>query len=114
MLIYQNLNWFLLISVCFYIYDMGGDGYIGRDDMFHLLKNCIVKSITDEDQEEPVRELVEYCLKLLVSFIYLFVRQQYNIIILIVVKIYKTFYATFSSNVSIKSDTLHHERKINK
>ncbi|KAK2151267.1 hypothetical protein LSH36_369g03043 [Paralvinella palmiformis] len=50
---------------CFYIYDMGGDGYIGRDDMFHLLKNCIVKSITDEDQEEPVRELVEYCLKLL-------------------------------------------------
>jgi len=50
---------------CFYVYDMGGDGFIGRDDMFHLLKNCIVKNITDEDQEEPVRELVEYCLKLL-------------------------------------------------
>ena len=56
----------LCISVCFYVYDMNGDGYIGRDDMFHLLKMSIVKNISDEDQEEPVRELVEYCLKLLV------------------------------------------------
>lgn len=30
-------------AVCFTVYDLNGDGYISREEMFQLLKNCIVK-----------------------------------------------------------------------
>lgn len=31
------------IVVCFDVYDMNADGYISREEMFHLLKNSILK-----------------------------------------------------------------------
>ena len=28
---------------CFEAYDLNGDGYISREEMFHLLKNSLIK-----------------------------------------------------------------------
>ena len=28
---------------CFEVYDLNGDGYIQREEMFHMLKNCLIK-----------------------------------------------------------------------
>ena len=30
---------------CFEVYDLNGDGYIQREEMFHMLKNCLIKVI---------------------------------------------------------------------
>ncbi|KPI95141.1 EF-hand calcium-binding domain-containing protein 1 [Papilio xuthus] len=48
---------------CFSVYDLNGDGYITRDEMFLLLKNSLLKQPGDEDPDEGVRDLVELVLK---------------------------------------------------
>ncbi|XP_045540283.1 EF-hand calcium-binding domain-containing protein 1 [Papilio machaon] len=48
---------------CFSVYDLNGDGYITRDEMFVLLKNSLLKQPGDEDPDEGVRDLVELVLK---------------------------------------------------
>ncbi|XP_039761944.1 EF-hand calcium-binding domain-containing protein 1 isoform X2 [Pararge aegeria] len=48
---------------CFAVYDLNGDGYITRDEMFALLKNSLLKQPGDEDPDEGVRDLVELVLK---------------------------------------------------
>ncbi|XP_076469993.1 calaxin-like [Babylonia areolata] len=48
---------------CFQVYDLNSDGYISRDEMFHLLKNTLVKQSTEEDPDEGVKDLVETALK---------------------------------------------------
>ncbi|XP_072937648.1 calaxin [Epargyreus clarus] len=48
---------------CFAVYDLNGDGYITKDEMFTLLKNCLLKQPGDEDPDEGVRDLVELVLK---------------------------------------------------
>ncbi|RKO99990.1 hypothetical protein CXG81DRAFT_30068 [Caulochytrium protostelioides] len=46
---------------CFRVYDLNGDKYIVREEMYQMLKNCLVKG-TDED-EDGVKELVDLVLK---------------------------------------------------
>ncbi|KAJ1101023.1 hypothetical protein NDU88_006097 [Pleurodeles waltl] len=51
------------IKYCFDVYDLNGDGYISREEMFHMLKNSLLKQPTEEDPDEGVKDLVEITLK---------------------------------------------------
>jgi len=51
------------IKFCFAVFDMNGDGFISREDIFQFLKNCIVKQTIDEDAEEGVKDLVDIMIK---------------------------------------------------
>ncbi|XP_069111089.1 calaxin-like [Argopecten irradians] len=48
---------------CFCAYDLNGDSYISREEMFQLLKTSLSRTSTDEDQDESIKELVEITLK---------------------------------------------------
>nr|XP_015213589.1 PREDICTED: EF-hand calcium-binding domain-containing protein 1 isoform X3 [Lepisosteus oculatus] len=48
---------------CFDVYDLNGDGYISREEMFHMLKNSLIKQPTEEDPDEGIKDLVEITLK---------------------------------------------------
>ncbi|XP_054873779.1 calaxin-like isoform X3 [Amphiprion ocellaris] len=48
---------------CFHVYDLNGDGFITREEMFRLLKNSLVRQPTEEDPDEGVKDLVEITLK---------------------------------------------------
>lgn len=58
-----------IILVCFTVYDMNGDGYISKEEMFHLLKKCLQNSkiASDEDPDEAIRELVDLVMKKMVT-----------------------------------------------
>lgn len=47
--------------VCFRVYDLNGDRYISKEEMYQMLKNCLVKG-TEED-EDGVKDLVDLVLK---------------------------------------------------
>jgi len=47
----------------FVVYDLNGDGYISREEMFQMLKNSVVKNAQEEDPDEGIKELVEIVLK---------------------------------------------------
>lgn len=47
----------------FNVYDLNGDGYISREEMFQLLKSSLVKQPSEEDPDEGVKDLVETALK---------------------------------------------------
>ncbi|XP_006636221.2 calaxin isoform X1 [Lepisosteus oculatus] len=51
------------IKYCFDVYDLNGDGYISREEMFHMLKNSLIKQPTEEDPDEGIKDLVEITLK---------------------------------------------------
>ncbi|OCT74213.1 hypothetical protein XELAEV_18033170mg [Xenopus laevis] len=51
------------IKYCFGVYDLNGDGYISREEMFHMLKNSLLKQPSEEDPDEGVKDLVEIALK---------------------------------------------------
>lgn len=51
------------INFCFAVYDLNSDGYITKDEMFQLLKNCLIKHPQEEDQDESVKDLVEIVLR---------------------------------------------------
>ena len=53
----------LYSSDTFKVFDLNGDGYISREEMFQLLKNCLVKQPAEEDPEEGIKELVDITLK---------------------------------------------------
>ncbi|KAK2182854.1 hypothetical protein NP493_333g02078, partial [Ridgeia piscesae] len=48
---------------CFEVYDLNSDGYISREEMFHMLKTSLVKQTTEEDPDEGIKDLVEITLK---------------------------------------------------
>ncbi|XP_026274651.2 calaxin [Frankliniella occidentalis] len=50
-------------AFCFRVYDLNSDGHISREEMFHLLRNCLVKQPQDDDPDEGVKDLVELALK---------------------------------------------------
>ncbi|XP_069702713.1 calaxin [Periplaneta americana] len=50
-------------AFCFLVYDLNNDGYITRDEMFNLLKNCLMKQPGDDDPDEGVKDLVELVLR---------------------------------------------------
>ncbi|NXL99766.1 EFCB1 protein, partial [Tyrannus savana] len=47
------------IKYCFAVYDLNGDGYISREEMFQMLKDTVIKQPTDEDPDEAIKDLVE-------------------------------------------------------
>ncbi|XP_059800934.1 calaxin [Hypanus sabinus] len=51
------------IKFCFDVFDLNGDGFISREEMFHMLKTSLVKQPTEEDPDEGVKDLVEIALK---------------------------------------------------
>lgn len=51
------------INYSFSVYDLNGDGYISREEMFQLLKTSLVRQPTEEDPDEGVKDLVELALK---------------------------------------------------
>ncbi|XP_071943765.1 calaxin-like isoform X2 [Antedon mediterranea] len=51
------------VKFCFEVYDLNGDGFISKEEMFHLLKNSLVKQPNEEDPDEGVRELVDISIK---------------------------------------------------
>jgi Ca2+-binding EF-hand superfamily protein len=51
------------MAYCFRVYDLNGDGFITKDEIFALLRNCLVKQPQDEDPDEGVKDLVEIALK---------------------------------------------------
>ncbi|KAK3108187.1 hypothetical protein FSP39_002830 [Pinctada imbricata] len=51
------------VKFCFEVYDMNGDGYISREEMFTLLKSSLVKGNQEEDPDEGVKDLVELVIK---------------------------------------------------
>ncbi|XP_045168994.1 calaxin-like [Mercenaria mercenaria] len=49
---------------CFGVYSTRGeDGYISREEMYLLLKNCLVQHHQEEDAEEMQKDLVELAIK---------------------------------------------------
>ncbi|XP_055617848.1 calaxin-like isoform X2 [Toxorhynchites rutilus septentrionalis] len=50
-------------AFCFRVYDLNSDGYITKDEMFALLRNCLIKQPQEEDPDEGVKDLVEIALK---------------------------------------------------
>ncbi|XP_058822595.1 calaxin-like [Topomyia yanbarensis] len=50
-------------AFCFRVYDLNSDGFITKDEMFALLRNCLIKQPQDEDPDEGVRDLVEITLR---------------------------------------------------
>ncbi|KAJ7396783.1 EF-hand calcium-binding domain-containing protein 1 [Pitangus sulphuratus] len=55
------------IKYCFAVYDLNGDGYISREEMFQMLKDTVIKQPTDEDPDEAIKDLVEIVLKKMAS-----------------------------------------------
>ena len=52
------------IQFCFYIYDLNEDGYISKEEIMTMLKNCIVVSLENKEEEgDGVRDLVEMTVK---------------------------------------------------
>lgn len=51
----------MIVKVCFRVYDLNGDRYISKEEMFQLLKNCLVKG-TEED-DDGVKDLVDLVMK---------------------------------------------------
>ncbi|XP_018413081.1 PREDICTED: EF-hand calcium-binding domain-containing protein 1 [Nanorana parkeri] len=51
------------IKYCFEVYDLNSDGYISREEMFHMLKSSLLKQPTEEDPDEGIKDLVEITLK---------------------------------------------------
>ncbi|KAI7799069.1 calaxin isoform X1 [Triplophysa rosa] len=51
------------IKYCFDVYDLNGDGYISREEMFHMLKDSLIRQPTEEDPDEGVKDLVDIALK---------------------------------------------------
>lgn len=51
------------IAYAFAVYDINGDGYISRDEMFQMLKTCQVRQPIEEDPDEGIKDLVEIALR---------------------------------------------------
>ncbi|CAJ1084004.1 EF-hand calcium-binding domain-containing protein 1 [Xyrichtys novacula] len=51
------------IKYCFHVYDLNGDNYISREEMFQMLKNSLSRQPTEEDPDERIKDLVEITLK---------------------------------------------------
>uniref|UniRef100_A0A7M5XGS1 EF-hand domain-containing protein n=1 Tax=Clytia hemisphaerica TaxID=252671 RepID=A0A7M5XGS1_9CNID len=52
---------------CFNVYDLNSDGYITREEMYHMLKHSLIKQPTEEDPDEGVKDLVEIILKKMIQ-----------------------------------------------
>ena len=48
---------------------MNGDSFISKEEMFHMLKNSLLKQPSEEDPDEGIKDLVEITLKKMVRWI---------------------------------------------
>ncbi|NWS03186.1 EFCB1 protein, partial [Motacilla alba] len=55
------------MKYCFAIYDLNGDGYISKEEMFQMLKHSLLIQPADEEPDEGVKDLVEIALKKMAS-----------------------------------------------
>ncbi|NXA84763.1 EFCB1 protein, partial [Thryothorus ludovicianus] len=55
------------MKYCFAVYDLNGDGYISREEMFQMLKNSLLLQSADEEPDEGIKDLVEIALKKMAS-----------------------------------------------
>ncbi|NXM13944.1 EFCB1 protein, partial [Ploceus nigricollis] len=60
------------MKYCFAVYDLNGDGYISKEEMFQMLKHSLLIQPADEEPDEGVKDLVEIALKKMAST-YLFI-----------------------------------------
>ncbi|XKL63032.1 hypothetical protein PGB90_005396 [Kerria lacca] len=51
------------ISFAFFVYDLNLDGLITKDEIFILLRNCLIKLPQDDDPDESIKDLVDITLK---------------------------------------------------
>ncbi|KAM4538904.1 calaxin [Odontesthes bonariensis] len=51
------------IKYCFHVYDLNGDKFIAREEMFHMLKNSLIRQPTEEDPDEGIKDLVDITFK---------------------------------------------------
>ncbi|KAJ8921788.1 hypothetical protein NQ315_008414 [Exocentrus adspersus] len=51
------------INYCFSVYDAMGEGILGRETMFHLMKNSLLSLSSDEDAEDTAKDLIEVITK---------------------------------------------------
>ncbi|KAK4872196.1 hypothetical protein RN001_016320 [Aquatica leii] len=51
------------IQFCFAVYDLNSDGYISKEEMFQLLKNCLIKQPQDEDPDEGAKDLTDLAMR---------------------------------------------------
>ena len=48
---------------CFNIYDLNEDGYISKEEMMTMMKNCLIVSSEQEEEGDGVKDLVEMTLR---------------------------------------------------
>lgn len=60
------LTQFVSLQDCFHVYDLNGDNYISREEMFHMLKDSLIRQPSEEDPDEGIKDLVEIILKKMV------------------------------------------------
>ncbi|XP_031338596.1 EF-hand calcium-binding domain-containing protein 1 isoform X2 [Photinus pyralis] len=51
------------LEFCFHVYDLNSDGYVTKDEMFQLLRNCLIKQPQDEDPDEGAKDLAEIVMR---------------------------------------------------
>lgn len=51
------------IDYCFAVYDLLGDGMIGRETMFHFLRSSLISQSSEDDAEESVKDMIEVITK---------------------------------------------------
>lgn len=53
------------LEFSFAVYDLNSDGWISREEIFHMLKSCLIKQPTEEDPDEGIKELVDIVIRLM-------------------------------------------------
>lgn len=52
------------INFAYFCYDINGDRSLAREELYHCLKNCLIRtSGIEEDVEESVKEIVEIAMR---------------------------------------------------
>ncbi|KAJ3621184.1 hypothetical protein MTP99_003351 [Tenebrio molitor] len=51
------------IDYCFSVYDLLGDGLIGRETMFFFLRSSLISQSSEDDAEESVKDMIEVITK---------------------------------------------------
>lgn len=51
------------IDYCFAVYDLLGDGMIGRETMFQFLRSSLISQSSEDDAEESVKDMIEVITK---------------------------------------------------
>lgn len=49
------------LKFCFRVYDLNGDRYISKEEMYQMLKFCLVRGA--EEDEDGIKDLVDLVLK---------------------------------------------------